>query len=438
MKTTNSCPNPKRQRGRPAICDRASLTRRVGIENGRAIQWQRCVLTIAMTMLGSNVMVQNVSAAEPEKPRSASATPPTNNPSRSASATPPTNNPSQSASATPPTKIATTYATFGTIERKDPAFDKLIPKDAKLEKLADGFDWSEGPVWIKGKLPGAEVVDKHPHKTEGGYLLFSDIPPNRIMKWMPGQTKASVFMHPAGYSGKAPRGGEPGTNGLVLDSEGRLVMCDHGDRQIARLGKDGKKETLVDKFEGKRLNSPNDCCYKSNGDLYFTDPPYGMEKRWDDPARELDHCGVYRFSKDGKLTLLTKAMTRPNGIVFSPDEKQLYVANSDPEKAVWMVFDVKEDGGIVDNGRLFFDATPWVKAKKKGLPDGLKIDKDGNMFATGPGGVHVFDKTGKLLGSIDTGEATANVGWGDDGSMLYVTADMYLARIKTTTKGAGW
>jgi gluconolactonase len=257
------------------------------------------------------------------------------------------------------------------------------------------------------------------------------------MKWSPGTTKAVVFMHPAGYTGTKPRGGEPGTNGLTLDKEGHLVACDHGDRRLYRLQSDGTKKTLVDRYEGKRLNSPNDLCYKSNGDLYFTDPPYGLEKNWDDPARELDFCGVYRLGKDGKVTLLTKELTRPNGIAFSPDEKTLYVAQSDPEAAIWRAFDLNDDGTL-SGSRVLFDATKWAKAGLKGLPDGMKVDKDGNLWATGPGGVVVLDKGGKHLGTINTGEATANCAWGGDGSMLYVTADMHIARIKTSTKGAGW
>jgi gluconolactonase len=326
---------------------------------------------------------------------------------------------------------ASKYPTFGTIERKDPALDKLLPKDAKLERLATGFDWAEGPVWCKNEVPGSGIAGPAP------YLLFSDIPPNRIMKWVPGSNKALIFMYPAGYTGKTPRGGEPGTNGLVLDKEGHLVACDHGDRRVYRLQSDGTKRTLADKYEGKRLNSPNDLCFKSNGDLYFTDPPYGLEKNWDDPARELDFCGVYRLGRGGKITLLTKELTRPNGIAFSPDEKTLYVAQSDPAAAIWRAFDVKDDGTIA-NSRVLFDATAWVKAGKKGLPDGLKVDKDGNLWATGPGGVVVLDKSGKHLGTIDTGEATANCGWGGDGSTLYITADMHLGRIRTSTKGAGW
>jgi gluconolactonase len=205
---------------------------------------------------------------------------------------------------------------------------------------------------------------------------------------------------------------------------------------VARLEKGGGKKTIVDSYMGRRLNSPNDGCYKSNGDLYFTDPPYGLPKQADDPTRELDFCGVYRVAKDGTVTLLTKEMTRPNGIAFSPDERTLYVAQSDPERAIWMAFPVQRDGTL-GRGRVFHDATSMV-GKGPGLPDGLKVDRAGNLFATGPGGVYIFTPSGDLLGRIETGEKTANCAWGDDGSTLYMTADMYLCRIKTRTKGARW
>lgn len=306
--------------------------------------------------------------------------------------------------------------TLGHVVRLDPRLDKLIPKDAVIEVLASGISWAEGPLWIK----------------DGGYLLFSDIPRNSVMKWKEGEG-VSLFMKPSGYTGVTDYGHEPGSNGLTADAQGRVVFCEHGDRRISRLEKEGGKRTLADNYQGRRLNSPNDLCYKSNGDLYFTDPPYGLPKNVDDPRRELDFYGVYRLTPDGQPTLLTKEMTRPNGIAFSPDEKTLYVAQSDPQRAIWMAFPVNADGSI-GKGRVFYDVTANVE-KMPGLPDGMKVDEQGNLFATGPGGIHVFSPDGKLLGRIDTGQRTANCAWGDDGSTLYITADSYLCRIRTTTRG---
>lgn len=308
--------------------------------------------------------------------------------------------------------------TFGVIHRVDPRVNQLIPADAKLEKLAEGFDWTEGPLW----LPNEKC------------LLFTDIPKNTIYKWKEGEG-ISVYLRPAGYTGENPPGIELGSNGLTLNPDGHLVMCDHGNRCVSQLNAQNfTKKILADKFEGKRLNSPNDCVFKSNGDLYFTDPPYGLRGLNKDPQKEVAFNGVYRLSKDGKLTVLTKEFTFPNGIAFSPDEKTLYVAQSDPDKAIWMAFDVLPDGNIA-NGKIFFDATSWVKQGKKGLPDGLKVDASGNLYATGPGGVMIFSPDGKHLGTIETGEATSNCAFGDDGSVLYITADMYLCRIKLSTKG---
>ncbi|QDT99190.1 SMP-30/gluconolactonase/LRE family protein [Gimesia aquarii] len=310
------------------------------------------------------------------------------------------------------------FPTIGEVVRLDPRLDELIDKDAQIQVLSSGFDWSEGPVWIGG--------------AKDGYLLFSDIPKNSVMKWKEG-VGASLFLKPSGYTGVVKYGGEPGSNGLLLDQKGRLVSCEHGDRRVSVLTKDGGKRTLVDNYMGKRLNSPNDGVYKSNGDLYFTDPPYGLPNRYDDPRRELDFCGVYRLAKDGTLTLLTKEMTRPNGITFSPDEKTLYVAQSDPKAAIWKAFPVNEDGTL-EKGKVLYDATSAV-GKLPGLPDGMKTDLKGNIFATGPGGCYVFTPSGDLLGRISTGERTANCAWGGDGSTLYLTADTYLVRIPTKTKG---
>lgn len=313
---------------------------------------------------------------------------------------------------------STNYPTLGEVVRIDPRLDQLIDKDAKIEVLSSGFDWSEGPVWV------GDAKD--------GYLLFSDIPRNSVMKWKEG-TGASLFMKPSGYTGVAHYGGEPGCNGLILDPQGRLVSCEHGDRRISVLTKEGGKRTMVDNYMGKRLNSPNDGTFKSNGDFYFTDPPYGLPNRYDDPRRELDFCGVYRLAKDGTLTLLTKEMTRPNGIAFSPDEKTLYVAQSDPEAALWKAFPVNPDGTL-GKSKVFCDVTENV-GKLPGLPDGLKTDLKGNVFATGPGGCYIFAPEGELLGRISTGERTANCAWGNDGTVLYLTADTYLVRIQTKTKG---
>jgi gluconolactonase len=311
--------------------------------------------------------------------------------------------------------IAQSPKTIGSIERLDPAFDKLVPPGAKIEVLGEGFDWAEGPCWVKDK----------------GFLVFSDIPPNKIMKWDP-KSGISVFMERVGYTGKEPfvsATPEPGTNGITLDSEGRLICCCHGDRAIKRIEKDGKITVLADKFEGKRFNSPNDLVYKSNGDLYFTDPPYGLPQREKDPTRELDWFGVYRLGKDGKLTLLTKEMTRPNGIGFSPDEQTLYVAQSDPDAAIWKAFPVQADGTL-GASRVFSDGTKWAKEGRPGLPDGLAVDQQGHIWATGPGGVYCFTPDAKLLGRINTGERTANCKFGEDGKTLFVCADMYICRVR--------
>jgi gluconolactonase len=290
-----------------------------------------------------------------------------------------------------------------------------------MEVLAGGFEWTEGPVWVK----------------DGGYLLFSVIPPNKVLKWKEG-AGCSIYLKPSGFTGAKDLREEPGSNGLVLDPQGRLVLCQHGDRRMARMkaGLSTPKaeyETLADKHEGKRFNSPNDAAYHSSGALYFTDPPYGLAKRMEDPAKEIPYQGVYRLGTDGAVTLLTKEVTRPNGIAFSPDEKTLYVASSDPDKAVWHAFPVNADGTL-GAGRIFADFTKDV-GKVKGLPDGLKVDVKGNLYATGPGGVLVFAPDGTHLGTLATGQATSNCAWGDDGSTLYITADQYLVRIRTATKG---
>ncbi|MFY0685772.1 MAG: SMP-30/gluconolactonase/LRE family protein [Cyclobacteriaceae bacterium] len=304
----------------------------------------------------------------------------------------------------------------GKIEVLDDRLKEIIDTNAKIEVIADGHEWTEGPLWVDSEQ----------------MLLYSDIPRNAIYQWKEGQ-KAAVYLQPAGFLGENFEGSEPGSNGLLLNSDGQLVLCQHGERRMAVMTaslNDPKPDfvALASDWEGKRFNSPNDAAYMSNGNLYFTDPPYGLPQRMEDPEKEIDFQGVYRLSTAGEITLLTDELTRPNGVAFSPDEKTAYVANSDPKMAIWKAFDVGEEG-LFTNGRLFFDATDRVPTDK-GLPDGLKVDDQGNVFATGPGGVLIFSPEGELLGIIRTGEATANCAFNSDKSVLFVTADMYVLKIK--------
>ena len=313
---------------------------------------------------------------------------------------------------------------MGEIEVLDPAMKKLVPADAKIEVLCDGFDWSEGPVWVPDQA----------------CLLFSNIPQNAIVRWSE-RSGCIGYLKPAGYTGSAPRGGESGTNGLALDLEGRLIMCQHGDRRVARMDAPLDKPrpkfvTLADKFQGKRLNSPNDLVVHSSGAIYFTDPPYGLEGNMDDPAKELPFQGVFRIAPDGKVTLITKELERPNGIALSPDEKTLYVANSHLPNPVIMKFSLQADGDVGE-GRPLFDAHV-LPATLLGSCDGMTVDQHGNLFATGPGGVLVLAPDGKHLGTILTTQRTANCKFGEDGSTLFITADNYLLRVRTSTKGLGF
>ncbi len=306
----------------------------------------------------------------------------------------------------------------GSIERLDPAFDRLVAPDARLEKMAEGFTWSEGPVWLNGAL------------------LFSDVPKNTVYRWRPGATSAEVFLHPSGQAVPAPGFREPGSNGLAHDAQGRLLLCQQGERRIARYDQ-GRFTSLADRFEGKRFNSPNDLVVRRNGDIYFSDPPYGLEGGEKSPLRELPFAGVYRVTPAGVVSLLVKDLTLPNGVAFSPDESRFYVTVSDPQATRIMVYDVQPDGTLA-HGRVFFDAEPRVVAGQKGLCDGMKVDRDGNVWSAGPGGVLVISPAGRLLGVLHTGQPTANCAWGEDGGTLYITANMFLLRLRTLTRGAGW
>jgi gluconolactonase len=307
------------------------------------------------------------------------------------------------------------FPTIGSIEKLEHALDAIVPENAKIEILAEGHEWTEGPVWV----PALNSV------------LYSDIPRNSIYQWREGET-ASVWLKPSGYTGDNSRDGESGSNGLILDRNGKLILAQHGDRRLARLDSpwespEANYTTLADKFEGKRFNSPNDVVQKSNGDFYFTDPPYGLEEGMEDAAKEIEFQGVYRLDTKGNVTLLTKDLSRPNGIGFSPDEKILYIASSDREQPYIMAYDVQEDGSIT-NGSIFF----------KTWGDGMAVDQRGNVYQTGPGGVFIIAPDGNLLGKILTTQATSNCAFGENGSTLFITADMYLLRIRLNVKGLGF
>ncbi len=316
-----------------------------------------------------------------------------------------------------------TYKTIGSLESHDPQFGKLVSPDAKIEIIAEGFSWIEGPLW----LPTEDC------------LVFSNIPPNKLWKWTE-KEGAVDYLEKSGFLGKVPRPGfkgafdEAGSNGLLLSPENKLVLCQHGLRQVALMTtplNDPKPEykTLTDRnHEGKKYNSPNDGCYHKDGSLFFTDPPYGLPGGADDETRETDYSGVYRLSKDGKVTLIDDQLERPNGIALSPDQKTLYVANSHGTNAIWMAYELNDDG-TVKGKRVLKDVTKHV-GTRKGMPDGLKIDDEGYIFATAPGGVWVLDPEGKHLGTIVTKEFASNVAFSPDKKTLYITADMLLLRVK--------
>lgn len=307
------------------------------------------------------------------------------------------------------------YTKVGELERLDPAFDAIVSPHAKAEIIADGYDWSEGALWI----------DKD------SMLLFSDVPKNTVYKWTEAKG-AEVYLTPSGYTDTIPRGGETGSNGLTLDNAGNLVLCQHGNRQIARMDSplsDPKPvfTTLAGKYKDKRFSSPNDAVFNSQGEVFFTDPPYGLEKGMDDPKKELPYNGVYKAKPNGDVILLVDSISRPNGIALFPGEKKLLVASSDGEKPNWYIFDI--DGDKLVNGRIFYSAADREKTWP-GLPDGFRIDKSGNVYASGPGGIYFFNSEGKLLGKLKLPAATSNCSLSGDEKTLYITNDMNVLRFK--------
>jgi gluconolactonase len=297
----------------------------------------------------------------------------------------------------------------------DPAIHRMVPTSSTVEKIAGGFGFTEGPLWLPD-----------------GSLLFSDIPNNKVMRWTP-DSATSCFLDRSGceHTGTPP-GALVGSNGLTLDSQGRLTLCEHGNRRLSRREPDGALTVLATHYEGKRLNSPNDLVYHSSGALYFTDPPYGLAKQDDDPEKELPYNGVYRLAADGDLRLLYRDLTRPNGLAFSPDETVLYVANSDRARKLWMRFTVGTDGGL-SGGAVLADVTSETAP---GVPDGMKVDLEGNLYCTAPGGIRVMDSEGKHLGTLHFPEVPANLHWGDaDGRTLYVTARTSVYRIRLGIPG---
>lgn len=318
-----------------------------------------------------------------------------------------------------PSEPAAFASERGRIVRLDPRLDALLPADARLETIADGHRWLEGPVWDR----------------RDGALLYSDIPANTVYRWT-AHAGARAFLQPSGYSGSEPfTGREPGSNGLAFDARGRLVICEHGDRRITRLEADGQRTVLADRYRGRRLNSPNDAIYSTTGDLYFTDPPFGLPQAFDDPGRELDFSGVYRLRADGELELLIDDLAAPNGIALSPDERTLYVTDVDATRPAWHAYALVDGRPVA--GHRFADAAPWSRVRRGG-PDGLETDAAGNVFAAGPEAVYVFAPDGTLLGLVETGVPTANVAWGEDGATLFIAANTEILKLRTSTRAARW
>lgn len=310
--------------------------------------------------------------------------------------------------------VESTYQTVGSIERLENGINSLIPEGAKIEVLASGFEWAEGPLWL----------------ADQNALIFTDVPTNKIWKWTE-LDSLSLYLEPSGYLGTETNKKEPGANGLALDENGELILCQHGERRIAKMNSalgDPKPQftSLVSDYNSKKFNSPNDLVINKSGQIFFTDPPYGLDD-WN--PKELDFQGVFRLDTDGKLNLLLDSLSRPNGIGLSPDQNTLYIAQSDAQKARYYKFDLDDAGEIV-SGNILLDATANVGNERPGLPDGLTVHSSGTLFASGPGGIWVISAEGIHLGTILTGQGTANCAFDGDETYLYMTADAYLMRIK--------
>ncbi len=308
------------------------------------------------------------------------------------------------------------YPVVGYIERLDPSLDSIIHPGAYAEIIADGFQWSEGPLWLE---------QEH-------MLLFSDVPQNIVYQWTEAGGK-QVYLTPSGYTDTLKRGGEMGSNGLTLDLDGKLILTQCGNRQIARMNAlfhnpKAVFTSLANLYQGKRFNSPNDIIVTSKGNFFFTDPPYGLEGKMNDPKKEMPYQGVFRISRTGEVSLVTDTLTRPNGIACMPDEKTLLIANSDPIKPNWYAYDVDEQDNI-SNGRIFYSDAGY-DTTLKGHPDGMKIDRNGNVFAAGPGGLWIFNKEGKVLGKLRLQNAVSNCALSADQKTLYITNSMNVLRCK--------
>jgi gluconolactonase len=311
---------------------------------------------------------------------------------------------------------------LGEVARISPDLDSVVAAGATVEKLGEGFQWAEGPLWIR----------------EANYLLFTDVPGNCMYKWAEG-AGVSEFLKPSGFAGAdASHLREPGANGLAREASGAVLVADCGNRCLSRLDLATKqKTTLVDTFEGKKFNSPNDVVVHSTGAVYFTDPPYGLEGMADSPLREIAFHGVYRLAPDGTLRVVDDKLAFPNGVALSPDERTLYVSCSDDVRQIVMAYSLGPDG-MPTSSAVFFDASPMISPDRPGKPDGIAVDQDGRLYQTGPGGVLVISPQAELLGVIGAGRAVANCKFGADGSTLFLTAHDALGRIRLNTKAAGW